>query len=216
MSSPRRSPRFKVSPKPDLPQKPRQPKRVQDPAADSVRQANYKADLVAWEAAKEEHEKLMQKRKAKQKAAWQEAQKSAAPPPAAPQAALAPPPQLSADEARLVGSPALAERGTIAAVPPPPPPPPPRQKERLSRLSRSLARWVLDVEAVAARCGAEEAQPLFRDGNWYDLLQYDGECLALPLTPPRPRLTCVRAAVQDTNRVRAYQSPSSRTSAATR
>ena len=80
MYSPRRSPRFKVSPKPDLPQKPRRPKRVQDPAADSVRQANYKADLVAWEAAKEEHEKLMQKRQAKQKAAWQEARKSAAPP----------------------------------------------------------------------------------------------------------------------------------------
>ena len=99
MSSPRRSPRFKVSPKPDLPQKPFRPKRVKDPAADSVRQANYKADLVAWEAAKEEHEKLMQKRKAKQKAAWQEARKSAAPPPAAPQAALAPPPQLSADSA---------------------------------------------------------------------------------------------------------------------
>ena len=93
MSSPRRSPRFKVSPKPDLPQKPRQPKRVQDPAADSVRQANYKADLVAWEAAKEEHEKLIQKRQAKQKAACgRRREKSAVPPPAAPRAALAPRP----------------------------------------------------------------------------------------------------------------------------
>ena len=219
--STRRSPRLTgPSPKPELPPKPRPPKRVKDVAADSVRQANFQAELAEWEAAKLEHANLMKIRKAKKTTAWKAASKSAAeaeaPPPAAPLAPLAPTPQLSADEARLVGSPALAERGTIAAVPPPPPPPPPRQKERLSRLSRSLARWVLDVEAVAARCGAEEAQPLYRDGNWYDLLQYDGECLALPLTPPRPRLTCVRAAVQDTNRVRAYQSPSSRTSAATR
>ena len=142
MSSPRRSPRFKVSPKPDLPQKPFRPKRVKDPAADSVRQANYKADLVAWEAAKEEHEKLMQKRQAKQKAAWQEARKSAAPPPAAPQAALAPPPQLSADEARLVGSPALAEGRELAAVERPPVQ---QQDERFPRLRRQLG-------AVGARC----------------------------------------------------------------
>ena len=183
--SPRRSPRFKkLSPKPELPKKPRQPKRVENPIVDSVRQANYQVELAAWQADKEEHENLMQRRKGKQNAASMAARaEKLAPPPAAPPAALAPPPQLSADEARLVSSPALAERGTIAAVPPPPPPPPRRQKERLSRLSRSLARWVLDVEAVAARCGAEEAQPLYRDGNWYDLLQYDGECLALCLSP---------------------------------
>ena len=91
--SPRRSPRFiEPSPKPELPKKPRRPERVQDPAADSVRQANYKVDLAAWEAAKEEHEKLIQKRQAKQKAAWKEVRKSASPPPAAPQAALAPRP----------------------------------------------------------------------------------------------------------------------------
>ena len=97
MSSPRRSPRFKVSPKPDLPQKPRQPKRVQDPAADSVRQANYKADLVAWEAAKEEHEKLIQKRQAKQKAAWKEARKKRRPAPGrAPSCSRPAPPQLTA------------------------------------------------------------------------------------------------------------------------
>ena len=180
--STRRSPRLKgLSPKPELPPKPRPPKRVKDVLANSVREANFQVELAAWEAAKEEHDNLMKKRKTKQKAAGRAAGKSAAeaeaPPPAAPPAPLAPTPQLSADEARLVGL------GTIAAVPPPPPPPPRRQKERLSRLSRSLARWVLDVEAVAARCGAEEAQPLYRDGNWYDLLQYDGECLALCLSP---------------------------------
>ncbi len=54
-------------PKPKLPQKPRQPKRVQDPGADSVCQANYNAELAAWEAAKLEHEKKMQKRQAKQR-----------------------------------------------------------------------------------------------------------------------------------------------------
>ena len=156
--STRRSPRLTgPSPKPELPPKPRPPKRVKDVAADSVRQANFQAELAEWEAAKLEHANLMKIRKAKKTTAWKAASKSAAeaeaPPPAAPLAPLAPTPQLSADEARLVGSPALAERGTIAAVPPPPPPPPPRQKERLSRLSRSLARWVLDVEAVAARCG---------------------------------------------------------------
>ena len=50
--SPRRSPRLKgPSPKPELPQKPRPPKRVNDVAADSVRAANYKVELAAWEAA---------------------------------------------------------------------------------------------------------------------------------------------------------------------
>ena len=62
----RPSPRFKkLSPKPELPKKPRKPERVEDPAANSVRQANYQAELAAWEAAKTEHDKLMQKRKAK-------------------------------------------------------------------------------------------------------------------------------------------------------
>ena len=185
MSSPRRSPRFKVSPKPDLPQKPFRPKRVKDPAADSVRQANYKADLVAWEAAKEEHEKLMQKRQAKQKAAWQEARKSAAPPPAAPQAALAPPPQLSADEARLVGSPALAERREFEILTP--------AEERFPRLRRSLARWALDVEAVAMRCGAGRAQILNYDGMWFDFEEYGGVSLALVPQPAPVNLARSRA-----------------------
>ena len=74
--SPRRSPRFKLSPKPKLPKKPRRPKRVKNPAEDSVRQANYQVELAAWEAAKVEHEKLMQKRKAKQNATTAAARKS--------------------------------------------------------------------------------------------------------------------------------------------
>ena len=196
--SPRRSPRLKgPSPKPELPQKPRPPKRVNDVAADSVRAANYKVELAAWEAAKLEHTKLMKIRKGKQTAAGRAGSKSAAeaeaPPPAAPPAALAPPPQLSADEARLVGLPALAERRKFAAVAPPPPPPPAAEEERFPRLRRSLARWVLDVEAVAARCGAHEAQPLFRKGNWYDFREYGGvPSLAPPApTPHDARACCV-------------------------
>ena len=58
--APRRSPRLKgPSPKPELPLKPLPPKRVNDVAADSVRAANYKVELAAWEAAKLEHTKLM-------------------------------------------------------------------------------------------------------------------------------------------------------------
>ena len=86
--SPRRSPRFiEPSPKPELPKKPRQPRRVENPAEDSVRQANYQVELKAWEAAKVEHEKLMQKRKAKQNATTAAARKSdveKSPPPAPP------------------------------------------------------------------------------------------------------------------------------------
>ena len=77
MSPKRCSPRFKkVSPKPELPKKPRKPQRVEDPAANSVRQANYQAELAAWEAAKEEHDKLMQKRKSKQNVASKAARES--------------------------------------------------------------------------------------------------------------------------------------------
>ena len=65
MQQPRRSPRLGgLSPKPKLPQKPRQPKGVQDPRADSVRQADYNVELAEWEAAKLGHEKKMQKRQA--------------------------------------------------------------------------------------------------------------------------------------------------------
>ena len=87
--STRRSPRLKgLSPKPELPPKPRPPKRVKDVLGNSVREANFQVELAAWEAAKEEHDNLMKKRKTKQKAAGRAAGKSAAeaeaPPPAAP------------------------------------------------------------------------------------------------------------------------------------
>ena len=92
--SPRRSPRFKKpSPKPELPKKPRKPERVNNPAENSVRQANYQVELAAWEAAKVEHAHKMQHRQGKQAAAWKAARaEKQAPPPAAPPAALAPPP----------------------------------------------------------------------------------------------------------------------------
>ena len=178
--SPRRSPRLKgPSPKPELPQKPRPPKRVNDVAADSVRAANYKVELAAWEAAKLEHTKLMKIRKGKQTAAGRAGSKSAAeaeaPPPAAPPAALAPPPQLSADEALLVGSPALAERRTFEILTP--------AEERFPRLRRSLARWALDVEAVAMRCGVGRAQILNYEGLWFDFKEYGGVSLAIVPQP---------------------------------
>ena len=89
--SPRRSPRFKKSPKPELPKKPRQPKRVENPAEHSVRQTKYQVELAAWEAAKMEHENLMQKRKTKQNAVSKIARESMggkdSPAPATPPAA---------------------------------------------------------------------------------------------------------------------------------
>ena len=61
---------------------------MKDVAADSVRQANFQAELAEWEAAKLEHANLMKIRKAKKTTAWKAASKSAAeaeaPPPAAP------------------------------------------------------------------------------------------------------------------------------------
>ena len=188
--STRRSPRLKgLSPKPELPPKPRPPKRVKDVLANSVREANFQVELAAWEAAKEEHDNLMKKRKTKQKAAGRAAGKSAAeaeaPPPAAPPAALAPPPQLSADEALLVGSPALAERREFEILTP--------AEERFPRLRRSLARWALDVEAVAMRCGAGRAQILNYDGMWFDFEEYGGVSLALVPQPAPVNLARSRA-----------------------
>ena len=190
--STRRSPRLKgLSPKPELPPKPRPPKRVKDVLANSVREANFQVELAAWEAAKEEHDNLMKKRKTKQKAAGRAAGKSAAeaeaPPPAAPPAALAPPPQLSADEARLVGSPALAEGRELAAVERPLPPR--QERRRFPRLSPRLARWVLDVEHVANRCGADDCQLLSHDGDWYDLAEYGGVPGLAPHPAPHPAPT---------------------------
>ena len=121
MMLPRRSPRLE-SPPPNRPAKPRQPKRVQDETEDSVRQAQYKTELAAWETANEEHAQLMKRRQAKQTAAWKTAQKGPtkiAPPASAqkgpakiaPPAAAAP---LSAEELRLVSSP---QRGAARWVP---------------------------------------------------------------------------------------------------
>ena len=190
--SPRRSPRLiEPSPKPELPKKPRQPRRVENPAEDSVRQANYLVELKAWEAATVEHEGLMKKRRAKQnaasKAAWKAARKSSAEKDAPPPAALAPPPQLSADEARLVGSPALAEGRELAAVERPLPPR--QERRRFPRLSPRLARWVLDVEHVANRCGADDCQLLSHDGDWYDLAEYEGVPGLAPHPAPHPAPT---------------------------
>jgi len=101
MMLPRRSPRLE-SPPPKRPSKPRQPKRVQDETEDSVRQAQYKTELAAWETANEEHAQLMKRRQAKQTAAWKTAQKGPAkiaPPAAAQKPAAAAP--LSAEELRL-------------------------------------------------------------------------------------------------------------------
>ena len=174
----RRSPRLTgPSPKPELPQKPRAPKPVQNPAENSVREANFQAELAQWEADKEEHKKLMKKRQSKQVAAVNAARKAArtsaktaAPSPAA----LAPPQhvQLSADELRLVSPPEPERRKPAAAraarVERPP------ELQRFPRLQRALVRWILDVEAVAIRCGADEAQRLFRAGEWFDPEDYGG------------------------------------------
>ena len=76
------SPRLKGSPKPELPHKPRPPKRVQNAAEDSVRQANFQVELAEWQQAKAEHDKLMQNRKRKQNAATKAAARKAASSPA--------------------------------------------------------------------------------------------------------------------------------------
>ena len=103
--SPRRSPRLKgLSPKPELPRRPKPPKRVKDLAEDSVRQANFKLELAEWEAEKVEHDKRMKIRKAKATASWKAAKKSGGK-----DAAL--PPQLAADELRLARAPLSWSRG---------------------------------------------------------------------------------------------------------
>ena len=176
----RRSPRLKGSPKPELPPKPRPPKRVQNAAEDSVRQANFQVELAEWQAAKVEHDKLMQKRKRKQNAATKAAARKApttgeaAPPPAAPPAEppAAPPAALASPSPRLLvkatsppgrcsdpTSPAGGQRGDV----------------RFPGLRRSTAQWALDVEAVALRCEARGAgEPLYPDGEWFEY----GVCLA--------------------------------------
>ena len=50
---------------------------------------------------------------------------------------------------------------------------------------RSLARWALDVEAVAMRCGAGRAQILNYDGMWFDFEEYGGVSL-WPLSLSQP------------------------------
>ena len=204
MMLPRRSPRLE-SPPPKRPAKPRQPKRVQDETEDSVRQAQYKTELAEWETANEEHAQLMKRRQAKQTAAWKTAQKGPAKiaPPASAQkgpaktpAAAAP---LSAEELRLVSSPTrscalgscetskldaqlkrrminepVAAKRSMAAC---------EERRRMPLLSPSLIQWITDVEAVARRCGANEAQLVHFGGKWFDEKDYGGN-RAAPASHP--------------------------------
>jgi len=198
MMLPRRSPRLE-SPPPNRPAKPRQPKRVQDETEDSVRQAQYKTELAAWETANEEHAQLMKRRQAKQTAAWKAAQKGPAkiaPPAAAQKPAAAAP--LSAEELRLrlstrscalgscetslldaqlkrrmINEPVAANEAC-------------EERRRMPLLSASLIRWITDVEAVAQRCGANEAQLIHEGGQWFDKKDYGGT-RAAPAS--RPLLT---------------------------
>ena len=174
-----------LSPKPELPQKPKPPKRVQNFAEDSVRQANFQVELAAWRQAKVEHENLMKIRKAKQRQVRQHAVEKKAP------AALDPPPQLSADELRLVGLPALAERGQTADAGTSP------LVRRFRLLSGGLERWLREVERIASRCGAGQAplivfnptpradfpesyardhymEPFHLEGLWFDPTEHGG------------------------------------------
>ena len=55
---------------PELPHKPRRPKRMKDAAEDSVRQANFQAELAASQVAQQEHADLMKIRHREKTAAW--------------------------------------------------------------------------------------------------------------------------------------------------
>ena len=191
-----------MSPKPELPLKPKPPKRVQNIAEDSVRQANYQAELAAWKQTKVEHENRMKIRKAKQR---HERERGIVKAPASP----APPPQLAADELRLVGSPALAERGQTADG---------RRRQLLMatadagtstaalrfRLLRvDVVRWLLEIEAVAARCGAGAQAVVYKElkesvysrlrlqGLWFDPAEYGS--MPDPIPHPAQALTDARA-----------------------
>ena len=68
---------------------------------------------------------------------------------------------------------------------------------RFPGLRRDIVRWVLDVEAVARCCGADEAQPLHADGYvcgaWYDADKYAEECGGVPDLSPISHPNDVRA-----------------------
>ena len=78
------------------------------------------------------------------------------------------------------------------------PPPPPPEKVRHPRLRRSFAKWLLDVEEVAKRCGAGQAQELHPQGRWFDEEDWAeaGNETGKPGRPhpaqtPRPTFVCV-------------------------
>ena len=164
--------------------KPKAPKHVKNLVEDSVRQATYLAELAAWQKANEEHADLMKIRKAKTTAAWKAAKKSEG-------NGAASPPQLSADELRLVGLPALAERGQTADAGTSP------LVRRFRLLSGGLERWLREVERIASRCGAGQAplivfnptpradfpesyarnhymKPFHLEGLWFDPTEHGG------------------------------------------
>ena len=174
-----------LSPLPEGPgPKPVRPKRVKNAAEDSVRQAKFESELAAWQVAHKEHAELMKIRKRKTTAAWKAAQKAAkkvAPSPAAPPAALAPPSRIEIEfpEYGAVLVQYLDQHGA-PIVPPPPPFGPRARNVRFHGLRREIVRWVLDLEAVARRCGADDAQPLHPNGEWIDEHKYAEECGGVP------------------------------------
>ena len=147
---------------PEKPRAPRAPKPVRDAALQAVREAEHKRKRAEYDASMEEHQQTMAQRHKEQIAAAPS--RAAAPAPAASKRAAA----SSSAAGPRVSRPRVG--GTRPRVPQQAPALPDDHADARDATARhpAWAAWAADVERVAARCGADEAQILYDGGRWYE------------------------------------------------
>ena len=140
---------------------PREPKPVKDPAQQAVRMAEHARKRQEYDESKAQHREAMAQRKKEQEATWRAEHAAPAAGSKRKASSSAAPPRVS--RPRVGGTRPRVPQQAPAAVADDDD----AVRDETGRHPR-WAAWAADVERIAARCGADEAQILYPEGLWYE------------------------------------------------
>jgi len=139
---------------------PREPKPVKDAVKQAVREAEHKRKRQEYDESKTQHQEAMVQRKKEQEARWRAEN-------AAPAAVSKRNASSSAAQPRVSRPRVGTTRPRVPQFVPASPADDDAVRDETGRHPR-WAAWAADVERIAARCGADEAQILYAKGLWYE------------------------------------------------
>jgi hypothetical protein len=151
---------------------PREPKPVKDPAQQAVRMAEHARKRQEYDESKAQRREAMAQRKKEQEAAWRAEHAPAAGSKRKGSSSEAP---QRVSRPRVGDSrPRVPQKAPVA----------PNDDDVCDDTARHprWAAWAADVERLAARCGADDAQILYAEGLWYE--PPDDEDVPEPYEPP--------------------------------